>query len=277
MHYQPIVDLREGKVSSFESLMRWKHPSRGMIAPSEFIPIAEETRLIVRMGSWALKQACTDAMDWPDDTKVAVNLSAVQIECCDVYEIVTAALSETGLAPQRLQLEITETVLMRDQTRTQEVLRKLHDLGVLITLDDFGTCFATLNYLRSFPFKKIKIDRSFVRDIPEHHDCVAIVKSVADLARELNMRSVAEGVETVGQSHGRAGCRIRRGAGLLFQPAGARQRRQARGETVHPAACRGRIPRAPQATRPPKSAADPPQASTATRLFTSFGMPKCSK
>ena len=196
LHYQPIVDLREGKVSSFESLMRWKHPSRGMIAPSEFIPIAEETRLIVRMGSWALKQACTDAMDWPDYTKVAVNLSAVQIECCDVYEIVTAALSETGLAPQRLQLEITETVLMRDQSRTQEVLRKLHDLGVLITLDDFGTCFATLNYLRSFPFKKIKIDRSFVRDIPEHHDCVAIVKSVADLARELNMRSVAEGVET---------------------------------------------------------------------------------
>ena len=186
----------EGKVSSFEALMRWKHPSRGMIPPSEFIPIAEETRLIVRMGSWALKQACTDAMDWPEDTKVAVNLSAVQIECCDVYEIVIEALSETGLEPQRLQLEITETVLMRDQARTQEVLRKLHDLGVLITLDDFGTCFATLNYLRSFPFKKIKIDRSFVRDIPEHHDCVAIVKSVADLARELNMRSVAEGVET---------------------------------------------------------------------------------
>ena len=183
-------------MSSFEALMRWKHPSRGMIPPSEFIPIAEETRLIVRMGSWALKQACTDAMDWPEDTKVAVNLSAVQIECCDVFEIVTEALRETGLPPQRLQLEITETVLMRDRARTQEVLRKLHDLGVLITLDDFGTCFATLNYLRSFPFKKIKIDRSFVRDIPEHHDCVAIVKSVADLARELNMRSVAEGVET---------------------------------------------------------------------------------
>jgi len=196
LHYQPIVDLQEGKVSSFEALMRWKHPSRGMIPPSEFIPIAEDTRLIVRMGSWALKQACTDAMDWPEGTKVAVNLSAVQIECCDVYEIVIEALKETGLEPQRLQLEITETVLMRDQARTQEVLRKLHDLGVLITLDDFGTCFATLNYLRSFPFKKIKIDRSFVRDIPEHHDCVAIVKSVADLARELNMRSVAEGVET---------------------------------------------------------------------------------
>ena len=196
LHYQPIVDLREGRVSSFEALMRWQHPSRGMIAPSEFIPIAEETRLIVRMGSWALKQACADAMDWPEHTKVAVNLSAVQIECCDIFEMVTAALGETGLAPQRLQLEITETVLMRDQARTQEVLRQLHDLGVLITLDDFGTCFATLNYLRRFPFKKIKIDRSFVRDIPEHHDCVAIVKSVADLAHELNMRSVAEGVET---------------------------------------------------------------------------------
>jgi EAL domain-containing protein (putative c-di-GMP-specific phosphodiesterase class I) len=120
----------------------------------------------------------------------------VQIECCDVYEAVTEALAESGLEPHRLQLEITETVMMRDQARTQEVLRKLHELGVMITLDDFGTCFATLNYLRSFPFKKIKIDRSFVRDIPEHHDCVAIVKSVADLARELNMLSVAEGVET---------------------------------------------------------------------------------
>ena len=196
LHYQPIVDLREGRVSSFEALMRWKHPGRGMIPPSEFIPIAEETRLIVRMGAWALKQACTDAKEWPDWTKVAVNLSAVQIECGDVFETVTEVLEETGLDPRRLQLEITETVLMRDHARTQEVLRKLHDLGVLISLDDFGTCFATLNYLRSFPFKKIKIDRSFVRDIPEHHDCVAIVRSVADLARELNMRSVAEGVET---------------------------------------------------------------------------------
>jgi EAL domain-containing protein (putative c-di-GMP-specific phosphodiesterase class I) len=183
-------------VSSFEALMRWKHPSRGMIPPSEFIPIAEETRLIVRMGSWALTRACADAKRWPESIKVSVNLSAVQIECCDVYEIVTEALAATGFDPHRLQLEITETVLMRDRARTQEVLRKLHALGVMITLDDFGTCFATLNYLRSFPFRKIKIDRSFVRDIPEHHDCFAIVKSVGDLARELNMRSVAEGVET---------------------------------------------------------------------------------
>ena len=196
LHYHPIVDLHEERVSSFEALMRWKHPSRGLIPPSEFIPIAEETRLIVKMGSWALTQACADAKTWPEAIKVSVNLSAVQIESCDVYDVVTRALAATKLDPQRLQLEITETVLLRDRARTQEVLNKLHDLGVTITLDDFGTCFATLNYLRSFPFKKIKIDRSFVRDIPEHHDCVAIVKSVADLARELNMRSVAEGVET---------------------------------------------------------------------------------
>ncbi len=196
LHYHPIVDLKEGRVSNFEALMRWRHPSRGMIPPSEFISIAEETKLIIRMGSWALLRACADAMKWPEDIKVSVNLSAVQIECCDVVEVVTDALGATGLDPQRLQLEITETVLMRDRDRAQQALKELHALGVMITLDDFGTCFATLNYLRSFPFKKIKIDRSFVRDIPEHHDCMAIVKSVADLARELNMRSVAEGVET---------------------------------------------------------------------------------
>jgi diguanylate cyclase (GGDEF)-like protein len=218
LHYQPIVDLREGRVSSFEALMRWKHPSRGLIPPSEFIPIAEETRLIVRMGAWALRQACTDAKDWPEHTKVAVNLSAVQIECGEVYETVTEVLNETGLEPHRLQLEITETVLMRDQARTQEVLRKLHDLGVLISLDDFGTCFATLNYLRSFPFKKLKIDRSFVRDIPEHHDCVAIVRSVAELARELNMRSVAEGVETAASLEAVRAAGYNEAQGFYFSP-----------------------------------------------------------
>jgi diguanylate cyclase (GGDEF)-like protein len=196
LHYHPIVDLKEERVASFEALMRWKHPSRGLIPPSEFIPIAEESGLIVKMGSWALIQACLDAKSWPEPIKVSVNLSAVQLENSDVYDVVTNALETSGLPADRLQLEITETVLMRDRTHIKEVLQKLDDLGVTITLDDFGTCFATLNYLRSFPFKKIKIDRSFVRDIPEHHDCVAIVKSVGELARELKMRSVAEGVET---------------------------------------------------------------------------------
>lgn len=218
LHYHPIVDLREERVSSFEALMRWKHPSRGMIPPSEFIPIAEESRLIVRMGTWALMRACADAMAWPDSIKVAVNLSAVQLECSDVYEVVMDALHATGLAPQRLEIEITESMLMRDHERTQEVLRKLHELGVMITLDDFGTCFATLNYLRSFPFKKIKIDRSFVRDIPEHHDCVAIVKSVGDLARELNMRSVAEGVETAASLAMVRGAGYDEAQGFYFSP-----------------------------------------------------------
>jgi diguanylate cyclase (GGDEF)-like protein len=199
LHYQPIVDLREKRVSSFEALMRWKHPSRGVIPPSEFIGLAEETRAIVPMGDWALKQACRDAKSWPDGINVAVNVSAVQLEDGDLYEAVVSALSAAGLEPQRLQLEITETVLMHDTRRTQGILRKLNNLGVTIALDDFGTQFSTLSCLRSFPFKKVKIDRSFVHDVSEHQDKLAIVRSLADLASELNMRSVAEGVETAAE------------------------------------------------------------------------------
>ncbi len=196
LHYQPIVDLREKRVSSFEALMRWKHPSRGMIPPSEFIGLAEETGAIVHMGNWALKQACMDAKSWPDRIKVSVNVSAVQLESGDLYDAVVNALAAACLEPERLQLEITETVLMRDSLRTQGILRKLNSLGVTVALDDFGTRFSTLNCLRSFPFKKVKIDRSFVHDVSDHHDNLAIVRSIADLASELNMRSVAEGVET---------------------------------------------------------------------------------
>ena len=196
LHYQPIVDIREKRVSSFEALMRWKHPSRGMIPPSEFIGLAEETGAIVHMGNWALKQACMDAKSWPDRIKVSVNVSAVQLESGDLYDAVVNALAAARLEPDRLQLEITETVLMRDSQRTQGILRKLNSLGVTVALDDFGTRFSTLNCLRSFPFKKVKIDRSFVHDVSEHPDKLAIVRSIADLASELNMRSVAEGVET---------------------------------------------------------------------------------
>jgi diguanylate cyclase (GGDEF)-like protein len=196
LHYHPIVDLRDGKVSSFEALMRWNHPNRGMIPPSEFLGLAEETELIVQMGNWAIKQACMDAMTWPDGIRVSVNLSAVQIEHCDFHRVVTEALEATGLEPYRLQLEIAETVLMHNRERTLATLRKLHGLGITIALDDFGTCFGTLNYLRSFPFERIKIDRSFVHDVSEHDYSREIVKSVADLASELNMRSLAEGVET---------------------------------------------------------------------------------
>lgn len=196
LRYQPIVNLHSGTVSCFEALMRWKHPSRGAIPPSEFVPLAEETRQIVPIGRWALKRACTDATAWPKPINVSVNISAAQIENGDIYEVVADALEATGLEPQRLQIEITETMLMRDDDCIREALRKIHELGVMVSLDDFGACFSTLSYLRMFPFDKIKIDRSFVRDVPGRSDCVAIVRSVADLARELHIQSVAEGVET---------------------------------------------------------------------------------
>lgn len=196
LHYQPIIDLKLGEVSCLEALIRWKHPSRGMIPPAEFVTLAEETRNIVPMGRWALKRACADAKSWPPTINVSVNLSPVQIVAGDIYAVVEEALADAGLEPQRLQIEITETVLMHDQENTQRVLQKLSDLGVTIALDDFGACFSTLNYLRRFPFKKIKIDGSFVRDTPAQHECTAIARSVAQLAHDLGMRSVAEGVET---------------------------------------------------------------------------------
>ena len=199
LHYQPIVDLKKTAATSFEALMRWHHPELGTIAPGEFIPLAEETGLIVEMGAWALKQACKDATNWPEDVKVTVNLSSVQFEDGNLLKVVTDALKETGLNPHRLELEITESVLLRDEATVHEVLHKLRDIGVQIALDDFGTAYASLSYLRSFPFDKIKIDRSFIRDLdgPQRSDCVAIIHAVAGLARQLQMGTVAEGVETL--------------------------------------------------------------------------------
>ena len=198
LYYQPIVDLKQTAVTSLEALMRWHHPERGTIAPGEFIPLAEETGLIVEMGAWALRQACKDATAWPNDIKVTVNLSSIQFEDGNLYEIVKDALGESGLNPHRLELEITESVLLRDEAAVHEVLHKLRDFGVQIALDDFGTAYASLSYLRSFPFDKIKIDRSFIRDLdsPQRSDCVAIIHAVAGLARQLQMGTVAEGVET---------------------------------------------------------------------------------
>ena len=199
LHYQPIVDLKKTAATSFEALMRWHHPELGTIAPGEFIPLAEETGLIVEMGAWALKQACTDATSWPEDVKVTVNLSSIQFEDGNLFKVVTDALKETGLKPHRLELEITESVLLRDEATVHEVLHNLRDIGVQIALDDFGTAYASLSYLRSFPFDKIKIDRSFIRDLdgPQRSDCVAIIHAVAGLAKQLQMGTVAEGVETL--------------------------------------------------------------------------------
>ncbi len=199
LYYQPIVDFEKQTVAGFEALMRWHHPTRGLISPTDFIPIAEETGAIVEMGEWALRQACTEALQWPEPTRVTVNLSPVQFERGNVYQAVENALSTSGLPPHRLELEITESVLLRDEANTHQILHSLRARGVRIALDDFGTAYASLSYLRSFPFDKIKIDRSFVRDLDyaKRTDCVAIINAVSGLAREMKMSTVAEGVETL--------------------------------------------------------------------------------
>jgi EAL domain-containing protein (putative c-di-GMP-specific phosphodiesterase class I) len=178
----------------------------------DFIPLAEETGLILEMGKWALHQACRDAASWPDQIKVTVNISPIQFESGDLFEVVKDALRETGLAPNRLELEITETVLLRDEAKVHDTLHKLRKLGVQIALDDFGTAYASLSYLRSFPFDTIKIDRSFIRDLdgPQRTDCVAIINAVVGLANQLKMGAVAEGVETLDhlETVSRAGCEV---------------------------------------------------------------------
>jgi EAL domain-containing protein (putative c-di-GMP-specific phosphodiesterase class I) len=181
--------------------MRWHHPQRGMVSPGDFIPLAEKTGLIVEMGAWALKQACQEAATWPQHIKVTVNLSSVQFEQGDLFKAVRDALTVSGLSPARLELEITESVLLRDEARTHELLHKLRTLGVKFALDDFGTAYASLSYLRSFPFDKIKIDRTFIADLdrPKLNDCIAIIHAVAGLAKRMEMSTVAEGVETIDQ------------------------------------------------------------------------------
>ncbi|HKS86083.1 MAG TPA: EAL domain-containing protein [Pseudolabrys sp.] len=196
LHYQPLVVLETNEVNGFEALLRWHHPTRGLVSPADFIPIAEETGLIVPLGEWVLKAACTEAVDWPGHIKVAVNLSPAQLNSRNLVGMVTDALEESGMPPHRLQLEITETVLLQNTFTTLATLHELRKMGVQIALDDFGTGYSSLSYLRSFPFDKIKIDRSFIQDLANGAEPLAIVNAVAGLAKCLNMTSTAEGVET---------------------------------------------------------------------------------
>ncbi len=196
VHYQPILDLARGEVVTCEALLRWTHPEQGPISPAVFIPIAESAGLIADLGAFVLHRACADAMGWQGDLRVAVNLSAGQFTTGDLLATVRDVLTETGLPATRLELEITETLLLGDEAATIATLDALRTLGVTIALDDFGTGYSSLNYLRRFPVDKIKIDQSFIRDLPNRATCVAIVRSVADLAKTLGMRTVAEGVET---------------------------------------------------------------------------------
>jgi len=199
IHYQPLIDLASDKISGFEALVRWNHPERGIIGPDDFIPVAEEIGLIVPIGEWVLKQACKDAAAWPGKLTVAVNLSAVQFRHPALALSVVSALGASGLAPARLELEITETVLLQDNRTVLDVLHQIRELGVRISMDDFGTGYSSLSYLRSFPFDKIKIDRSFIRELGKENDCVAIIRAVTRLGRSLGMITTAEGVETAEQ------------------------------------------------------------------------------
>jgi diguanylate cyclase (GGDEF)-like protein/PAS domain S-box-containing protein len=195
IYYQPLVDIASGRTCAFEALLRWRHRERGMIPPGEFIPVAEETGLIGPLGAFVLRQACTDATLWPDDTKVAVNLSPLQFRTGSLLQTVMSALERSGLAAHRLELEITETLLLERGERVLATLHALRALGVRIAMDDFGTGYSSLSYLRSFPFDKIKIDRSFVRDLSSNTDSLAIVRAIVSLGSSLGITVTAEGVE----------------------------------------------------------------------------------
>ncbi len=196
LYYQPQIDLTSDSVSGFEALLRWNHPVRGLVSPLDFIPVAEETGMIGAIGEWVLRMACFEAENWPAGISVAVNLSPVQFKKGDLVSSVQAALAASGLRPDRLELEITELVLLRDTADTLTALHQLRSMGVCVALDDFGTGYSSLSYLRSFPFGKIKIDKSFVRDLLTDNGSISIIRAVTGLGQSLGMKTIAEGVET---------------------------------------------------------------------------------
>ena len=196
LHYQPVVNLASNDISGFEALIRWNRPGHGLVAPAAFIPLAEETGFIVPMGEWVIRQACATAAGWPEDLHVAVNISAAQFRNPGLMQVIVGALAASGLQPTRLEIEITETVLLHSREATLAVLHQLRSLGIRIAMDDFGTGYSSLTYLQCFPFDKIKIDRSFVKDITENSGSLNIVRAVAALANGMGMTATAEGVET---------------------------------------------------------------------------------
>ncbi|TDK35014.1 GGDEF and EAL domain-containing protein [Rhizobium deserti] len=198
--YQPFIDARTGAVTGCEALIRWQHAEKGLISPADFIPLAEATGLIVPMGDWVLDQACQEAVQWPDSRRVAVNISPVQFRDHDLPERILAILLRTGLPPSRLEIEVTESLLVEEVSAALDILRRIRALGVRIALDDFGTGYSSLGYLRIFPFDKLKIDKSFISDIAERSDCQIIVQAVRDIAHGLHMTVTAEGVETADQA-----------------------------------------------------------------------------
>jgi diguanylate cyclase (GGDEF)-like protein/PAS domain S-box-containing protein len=218
-YYQPLVDLSSGRITGFEALVRWPHPERGMISPAEFIPVAEETGLINAVGGLMLRRACTDAAQWPDDVHVAVNLSPLQFRVGNLLSLVVDTLKQSGLPARRLELEITETLLLEKSSEVLATLHALRALGVRISMDDFGTGYSSLSYLRSFPFDKIKIDQSFVRDLAANPDAQAIVRSIISLGKGLGVTITAEGVETEAEVNCLRNEGCNEGQGFLFSRA----------------------------------------------------------
>nr|WP_261642315.1 EAL domain-containing protein [Erwinia mallotivora] len=199
LYYQPITDAHGREVVSYEALMRWHHPVKGMIMPIDFIPVAEETGLIHALGAWALFEACREASGWPEQQSVAVNLSPLQFKSSSLVSVVEKALTESGLPAHRLELEITESVLLDSSLNNIRVLQQLKALGIRIALDDFGTGYSSLSYLRSFPFDKIKIDKSFINDMHESREALAIIRAITGMSRSLDIQITAEGVENIQQ------------------------------------------------------------------------------
>ncbi|ANM16361.1 GGDEF/EAL domain-containing protein [Rhizobium sp. N541] len=199
LHYQPLYDLSQRRICGFEALIRWNHPIRGRVAPMDFIPLAEEVGLIVDIGRWVLRRACSDAAEWPEDIKVAVNVSATQFSSSDLTSDVGEALAAASLSPSRLELEITESVLMENLSEVLPILHALKERDIRISMDDFGTGYSSLSYLSSFPFDKIKIDKSFVNDIADNKEAHAIMHAIILLGDALGMRVTVEGVETAAQ------------------------------------------------------------------------------
>jgi diguanylate cyclase (GGDEF)-like protein len=196
LHYQPQLQLQSERLIGCEALIRWRHPDRGLVSPLDFIPLAEEIGLIVPIGEWVIRQACRDAMTWPAHMSVAVNVSPAQFKSDRLVETIISALASSGLPARRLEVEITEGVLLQENDKTLQTLHRLRELGVRVSMDDFGTGYSSLSYLRSFPFDKIKIDRSFVKDLATKPDGEAIIRAIAGLGKSLGMTTVAEGVET---------------------------------------------------------------------------------
>jgi EAL domain-containing protein (putative c-di-GMP-specific phosphodiesterase class I) len=196
LHYQPVVDVNRHVLCGVEALVRWRHPTKGLVAPDQFIPLAESTGLIAPLGEWIIWRACTDAALLPEHVRIAVNVSAVQFRKGNLFDIIRRVLAETGLSPHRIELEITETFHLENQEAHLATMRKLKEIGISMVLDDFGTGYSSINYLTSFPFDKIKIDKSFTQGALDRNVCAAIVASTLALAKGLGIVTTAEGVET---------------------------------------------------------------------------------